>query len=220
VARRREGTPAWIRGAEIGLAAFAIQNLADFTAYFPSILWTAALVRGATAEPGTPVRALPFPGWRWSRGILLAATVVAATIAALSGLAWNARYELRRATTPRDVAKGRFMLEIASHAAWWSVDSRSMYAQVLLDRAHGSEPEVALRTALSWSNRAVALSPVRPSSRETRARIRLALGDTPGAWADLAEAARLYPLEKRYARLRDELEPRVPRRPDLGGGSP
>ena len=38
-----------------------------------------------------------------------------------------------------------------------------------------------------------------------RGRIRAGLGDGPGAYADLAEAARLYPLRESYASDRDGL---------------
>jgi len=220
LARDGESAP-WVRGARIGLAAFAIQNLADFTAFFPSILWTAALLRGVTVEPGFASKERLSPGWRWTRGIVLAATLVAAALAALAGLSWEARYHARQAAASGDDAMAGMLAERSSRFAPWNVDAQSILAQSLLDRA-GKAPETTatFREALLRSNRAVVLSPVRASTREVRARARLALGDTPGAWADLVEAARLYPLRTSYARLRDEIEPHVPRRPQRGGGAP
>jgi len=221
VLRRDDDSAGWVHGARIGLAAFAIQNLVDFTAFFPSILWTAALLRGLTVEPGFESTAPLTRGWRWTRGIVLAATVVAAALAALGGLSWEARYHARQAAASGDAAKAGRLAEQSSRLAPWNIDAQSILAQSLLERA-GKAPDgaAAFREALGRSNRAVALSPVRASTREVRARIRIALGDTPGAWADLVGAARLYPLRTEYARLRDEIEPYVPRRPDLDEGAP
>ena len=42
-------------------------------------------------------------------------------------------------------------------------------------------------------------------ARELRSRIRLSAGDPLGAYADLCEAARLYPLHDGYAAARDRL---------------
>ena len=42
---RRTRPGGWRLGVAVGLAAFAIQNLGDFTAFFPSLLWLAALLR-------------------------------------------------------------------------------------------------------------------------------------------------------------------------------
>ena len=49
--RRHEGTPPWARGAAVGLAALAIQNLVDFTILLPSLLWVAAIIRGLLVHP-------------------------------------------------------------------------------------------------------------------------------------------------------------------------
>ena len=55
LARRSPAEAPWRSGAAIGLAALALQNLADFTLLLPSLLWCAALVRGwlGGAETGT-----------------------------------------------------------------------------------------------------------------------------------------------------------------------
>jgi hypothetical protein len=50
---------------------------------------------------------------------------------------------------------------------------------------------------------------VRPSAHAQRARIRAALGDLPGAYADLARAAELYPARSAYARESEVLGRRL-----------
>jgi len=69
-----------------------------------------------------------------------------------------------------------------------------------------------LSSALERAERAIELSPVRASAREVRARARVRLGDLPGAYADLVEAARLYPEKPWYAEQRDRLRADLPRR--------
>jgi len=49
------------------------------------------------------------------------------------------------------------------------------------------------------------LAPHKPAARELRATVRSALGDYAGAYADFAEASRLYPMKKEYALNRDTL---------------
>jgi O-antigen ligase len=221
VLRRDHESAPWVRGAHIGLAAFAIQNLADFTAFFPSILWTAALLRGVTVDPDSTSGARLHEGWRWTRGIVLAASLVATTLAALAGLSWEARYHARRAAASGDHAEATSLARRSSRLAPWNVDAQSMLAQALLETAGNAPGNTArLQEALRRSSRAVALSPVRASTREVRARTRLALGDTPGAWADLVRAARLYPLREEYVQMRDEIGLHLPRRPDPGRGAP
>jgi O-antigen ligase len=220
VLRHDPEEPSWGCGARIGLAAFAIQNLADFTAFFPSILWTAALLRGAIVDPDLTNPGRVSEGWRWTRGGVLAAALVAATLAALAGLSWEARYHARLAAASGDPGRATALARRSTRLAPWNVDAQSMLAQALLETV-GESPDrgARLNEALARSNRAVVLSPVRASSREVRARARLALGDTPGAWADLFQAARLYPMRQEYTTLLDEIRPHVPQRPEAVGGA-
>jgi Flp pilus assembly protein TadD len=67
-----------------------------------------------------------------------------------------------------------------------------------------------LQQALELAERAVRLAPVNAPARESRALARLNSGDVPGAYVDLAVAARLHPLEPRYAESRDQLRQRLP----------
>ena len=60
--------------------------------------------------------------------------------------------------------------------------------------------------ALALASRAVTLAPERASARWLRARARAAVGDTPGAYADLVEAARLYPMRPEYADQASSME--------------
>jgi hypothetical protein len=189
------------RAAAVGLAAFALQNLVDFTAFFPSLLWTAAILRGWHAWPETedgdgaePASAHP----RVLRpALLLGATCLAAGVAALGGIAWEQRQRAREALAAGDVAAAFARARRASQLAPWDVDAWVLYAQTSDPR---SPRDVELRL-----ERAVRLSPVRPLARQLRSRVRLALGDLPGAWADAREAARLYPSHEPYARERDRL---------------
>jgi len=97
----------------------------------------------------------------------------------------------------------------ASRLAPWNPDGWLYRAQIV----GGREPDPSLAAryaeALDAAERAVALAPVRPAARMTRARLRAAAGDAPGAYADAATAARLYPLERDYAAWRDDLARRI-----------
>jgi hypothetical protein len=59
--------------------------------------------------------------------------------------------------------------------------------------------------ALHDGERAVRRAPSRAAARVVRARARAASGDSAGAYADLVEARRLYPLRPDYAAQRDAL---------------
>jgi hypothetical protein len=194
LARPRDGAPEWHRGAAVALAAFAIQNLADFTAFLPSLLWTACLLWGVAArrddgsEPDGP---LP-------RRAALAATAGLALVAVAAGIADNARIDARGALAAGDVESAKARTARAAALAPWNVDVLMLRTQLSLD---AEDPRAASRQA----ERAVAVDPVRPAARELRSRVRLAAGDLPGAYADLVEAARLYPGRTEYASRRDEL---------------
>jgi len=197
--RERDGPP-WQRGLALGLAAFALQNLADFSAFMPSLLWTAALLRGALVRTGTVNRADVAPP-RLLAASSLTLVLLAASLAGLGGLSSNARVAARSAAFSREGARA---LELASRAhdlAPWDADASLLLARITADFAG----ETGLELALERADQAVALSPVRPAARELRSRIRRSTGDPLGAYADLSEAARLYPLDETYAAARDRL---------------
>ena len=208
-----EGAPRWLAGARVGLAAFALHNLADFTAFLPSMLWLAALLRGAASEAADEKRAgEPSPGDDLRRG-LLAGALAAAAVTALAGFGWNARIEARER-----LAMGAFDQAVASARraaalAPWDSEAEIARAQALLARGSAARRDAGdLREALEAADRAVSLDPLRPGARDTRARTRAALGDLPGAYADFSEAARLYPLRADYSRRRDEIAAALPGR--------
>jgi hypothetical protein len=215
VARRERDGPAWHRGVAIGLAAFAIQNLADFTAFFPSTLLTACLLWGVTSARRFPGEA----GEQRSSGglahVALAGTIVAALVVALAGLATNARIGARNAAAGGEREAASALAQRAARLAPWDVDCRMLKVQAVLDDpTEPGEGRSKLERALLDAERAVELAPIRPAARDLRSRIRLALGDLPGGYADLAEAARLYPLRTEYATRRDaalQLLPEAPR---------
>lgn len=191
-ARRR---PLFERGMAVGLAAFAFHNLGDFTAFMPSLLILAAVVRGlyhAPARAPEPVSLrLALPSW----GALLAGAVVLAAAGQADDHRLAARYAAHAGETDEAARLSRQALRLAP----WNPD-----VVLLAARAHeGREEGPAL------ADRAVALSPVRPAARVHRARVRLGRGDVAGAHADLSRAVELYPWMRSYAAERDGVARRL-----------
>jgi hypothetical protein len=204
----RDRSPPWRRGIAIGLSAFALQNLADFTAFLPSVLWTAVLLRGFTAAPGSSGAAVSAsPARRALNGASLAVAGAAALLLATNGVADDLRHDARAAAFRGEPERAEKLAGRAAAWAPWDPEAALLFARAsLLDppRARGGEERT--RLALARADRAVALSPVKPAAREFRAGIRLRLGDYPGAYADLVAASRLYPTNREYSRALSRLE--------------
>jgi hypothetical protein len=203
---RPEDEPPWHRGAAIGLAALALQGLLDFTVLLPSLLWLAAAVRGLLARPvrsDAPARPAVLVA------LALASVVGAAAVAGLGGAAWNERVAARALAHEGRSDAAATLARRASRLAPWNPDGWLYRAQIV----GGVTPDPVLGAryaeAVHAAERAVTLSPVRPAARMTRARLRAAGGDVPGAYADAVEAARLYPLDRSYAASRDDLARRI-----------
>lgn len=210
--RRTVDAPPWWRGAEIGLAAFALHNLLDFTAFLPSVLWSAAILRGwiARREPRLASPSL----FSWAA---VALTLIAAALAGLGGLAWNDRRAARDALARAEVEQARALARRSTELAPWNPDGWLIYSRAILERpAEGADDRA--EKALAALGRAVALAPVRPSARDARSRVRRALGDVPGAYADAVAAAALYPRSTRYAQALERLKAELPRPADPGRG--
>jgi hypothetical protein len=197
--RRSAESPPLTRGIEIGLAAFALQNLADFTAYLPSILWTAVLLRAAVARRDALA-------WSWpSRIPAIAALVV--TLTAVGCAIQTARadqhaWQARLAVASGDLPEAFRRADLAAAIAPWIADHWIGLAQL-----QASEPDAErLVEALKSSDRAVRLAPNRASARDLRGRLRWLSGDLGGAYADAREAARLYPMHAPYAQRLSELD--------------
>lgn len=195
-------------GLALGAAAFAVHNLADFTAWLPSILWSAMVATAAAREGGGK-------GWTPRRGTAAVAVVgVAAIVAGASGLAHDARRSGLDAAARGDVEAADALLDRAARLARWDPDAALALAAARVDAAvrNPRDPEVRSR-ALVASERAVEASPVRASARSLRARARLVDGDLPGAFADLAEAVRLHPMRPEHRADLEALRARM-----AGGG--
>ena len=194
--RRRNGTPStWRSGAAVGLAAFAIHNLADYTAFMPSLLWLAALLSGVLTGPeedreaGRPYGVEP---------AALAVVLLAAVVVATGGLASNARSAALAAEARSDRVAALGHVERAVALAPLDVDARLLEARLYLLSNMPAEAGVAAEAA-------VRLAPYRPSARGTRSLLRQQAGDLPGAWSDARAAARLYPVDPDYEVRADRL---------------
>jgi hypothetical protein len=185
-------------GLAIGLTAFAAHNLADFTAFLPSLILPAAIFRGwlAPRPVEAPAAARPARRVAWS-----ALAAVAAFACAASGLAKDALFSAREAAVAQDHPAALAAAVRAERLAPWSPEAAQFTASARI-ASGGAGAGLA---AAADADRAVALAPARASARVTRADIRLAIGDAPGAYADLASAAKLYPLRTDYALRRDAL---------------
>jgi len=194
--------PFWKRGLATGLAAFAIHNLADFTAFMPSLLWSAALLRGTLSCDDEEPCGMTDPWSRCCTGAGLVVVLIAALISASTGLGHDARIAGRSAAFDEDATAAAALVGRAVRLAPWDVDAALLQARTSLEA--GNRPD-----ALTQADRAVALSPVRGSARALRARIRISQGDYPGAYADMSEAVRLHPLKQEYSRDFDALRTRI-----------
>jgi hypothetical protein len=202
--RRRDDLPPWARGASIGLAALAIQNLVDFTILLPSLLWLAAILRGLLALPSRVERRSRGPVVRLAA---LTAVIVAACLAGLSGLAWEARLNAKQDLAAGDIESAVLESARATRLAPWNPDGWLYRSELALaTAARDGNPERAVRgSTVETIERAISLSPVRPAARIVRARLRALDGDLPGAYADAEQAARLYPIHGEYVEARDAL---------------
>jgi O-antigen ligase len=183
--RGGESWSGWRGAAAIGLAAFAIHNLADYTAFMPSLLWLAALLRGLLADP--PVRSRR----AGEEPAALAVVLLAAMVAAAGGLAWNARSEALTAWAGSDPVTALRHADRAAVLAPWDPDVRLLRCRLLL--VGGRLPEAAME-----ADAAIRLAPFRPAARAARSLVRQHSGDLPGAWCDIREAVRLYPIDPGY----------------------
>jgi hypothetical protein len=174
--------------AALGLCAFALHNLADFTAFLPSFAIAAGVLRGALAV--RPARPPDGP----ARAAFVAVAIVAAIASGRAGLSRDALFDARDAAAAGERALADERALRAAALAPWDCDARLAAAQA-----------VGREAALAHADAAVTASPVRASARAIRAELRASLGDVPGAWSDLSKAATLYPMRDAYALRRDEI---------------
>ena len=207
----REREDAGRRGLAIGLAAFAFQNLGDFTAFVPSLLWGAALLRGVLARPAAR-RRVPSA----LAALSLAAVVAAAAVGGAAGLARDLREAARAKAFQADREGARVLARRAARLAPWRADVALLLARLEVDGAAGAARDsAAVELALASAERAVRLAPISGAAREVRARARLERGDLPGAYADLVQAVAFEPRRSDYREARDRVGARLGR---TGGG--
>jgi len=180
-------------GLAIGLAAFALHNLVDFTAFLPSLLVFAAVSRGLLAQ-----RVGSSSSSASARAAWIALAIAIAAVAAGAGLSRDALFDARGAAASGDHAGALGFGARAERLAPWDADPPQLSAEARMALG-AAEPGAVLDDA----DRAVDRAPARAAARVARARARTVAGDVPGAYADLAEAARLYPLRPEYAEQRD-----------------
>jgi tetratricopeptide (TPR) repeat protein len=180
-------------GLTVGVAAFAIHNLADFTAFLPSLLVFTAVCRGLLSKDAVRERAFPAARAAW-----IAVAIAVAVVATGAGLARDALFRAREEAKAGDHEAALRFARRAGTFAPWDADPPQLAAEALM--AAGAN-EAALKDA----ERAVSRAPSRAAARVVRARARALSGDSSGAYADLVEAARLYPLHPNYAAERDAL---------------
>lgn len=195
VVRFRGETLTFASGLTIGLAAFALHNLVDFTSFLPSLLVVAAVSRGLLAP--APLREPSRGAARWA---WVALAVACACIGAASGVAREALFDARQAAAAADHTGALDAAIRAGRIAPWDADPPQIAAEARM-AAGGAAPQAALDEA----EQAVVRAPERAAARWTRSRARAAAGDAAGAYADLAEAARLYPVRAEYQTQRDGL---------------
>jgi len=195
----------------VGLAAFGVQNLADFGAFMPSLLWSAALIAGLLAVPPEVHRRRAGP----MSLVYAAALLLALVIAVGSGRAMELRREARA-----EALNGAFDEAIVLSArgvrwAPWSADAAAQLAAIEFDAAVGAGEET--EDLRSLMDRAGALAPERASVRALRARWRMAVEDHHGGLADLRQACRFYPREERYCAAAEEWGARLAGSNEAGG---
>jgi hypothetical protein len=134
--------------------------------------------------------------------------VLALTLAGFGAAGRDARISAREASFAGERERALLLAERGARFAPWDVDAVMTAAQARLGSAVDSESADPVG-ALARADQAIALAPHRPGARALRARIRVQLGDLPGAYADLVEAARRYPLHEGYAEARDALRARL-----------
>ena len=194
VVRRENDAFTLSSGLKVGVAAFALHNLAGLTAFLPSLLVCAAVCRGLLARRVARDRAVPAERAAW-----VAIALALAVVAAGSGLARDALSDARDKAASGDHAAALRLALLASALAPWDADPPLFACGRRM--AAGSSVTAALEDA----ERAVERAPSQASARSVRARARSAAGDSTGAYADLVEASRLDPLRAEYASQRDAL---------------
>jgi O-antigen ligase len=209
------GNSAVETGLALGLSAFLLHNLIDFSALLPSTLWTAAVLAGIAAGPPRPHKegeTAPRSRRLVPVAVALAVTLLAAGAGMATGLS---RHRLEMAQ--RQVTAGNLKEALAdSRRAWawapWRAEPYLLEAEILVRHPDLAGPDAGW---MAWqaASRALRRAPAWPAAHGVRASAAAMMGQPGLAASDLHRAAELYPMAAGYPRQLDSLQSRLP-----GGG--
>jgi hypothetical protein len=219
-ASRMESGASWSEGWErralaVACLAWCAQNLVDFggyvTASFIPFLAAAGLLSRTVAGSGAPEEQDATEAGLPARSAILAAAVLTACFAVADGIA---RGHLERAVALAEAREFDEAAASAREASSWNPfdpETHVVAARALLDAASRTAPKDAgrvglLSEAVAEAEEAVRLDPFTANRRELLAMTRSASGNVAGAYAEMAQAARLNPFRLSYAADRDALE--------------
>ncbi len=202
------------RALALASLAWAIQNLADFSAYvaataIPFLALAGLLFREVEGE-GRERPAAAAPARIPLRALLLAAALAAATISVPDALA---RGHLEGAIRAGREGEHAAAARAARHAAAWNPfdpETHVTLARALVEEAvrlpvTSIRRRSLLAEAIVEAEEAVRLDPHAANRRAALSMARAAAGDGAGAYAAMAAAARLNPFRPRYGAERDAL---------------
>ncbi len=205
-------------GLALGLTAFLLHNLVDFSALLPSTLWTAAVLAGVLAGPVARQRTVERAGG--SRrlvpvAVAMAVALLGATAGMASGLAREGLELAQSQIEEGHLAEALIAARRATAWAPWRPEGHLLEAEILV-----RHPDLAGADAgrLAWqaASRALRRAPVWPAAHNLRAAAAVMQGQPGLAAADLQRAVELYPMETAYAQQLDGLAARLPPHGEAG----
>ena len=177
--------PAW------AVAAFALHNLLDFSAFLPSVLWTACLLCGLCHVRDKAV--LPAAGRSLQLATILALAVTALAVSDATGRI----YEESAATEAR-AERPQQALERYQRGLDWAPWNADMLVGRVASAWQVDDPRTP-----SFLEMADRRAPYRASLHAWAARLAERRRDPVDVWTHWSRAAELYPARKEYRTQRD-----------------